>query len=143
MRYPPFGGENPINAVPRPNKDVPYLYFGPARLEPPRGSRVGTSSYRAPKRLYSGGPLLWGDKPWPKRRPSAEDARVGDVIMGNVELRATCSCGHSKLVSTEELRVRAEPIQMLRSLRFRCQQCRRSVCLGRGVSMHLLNGGNR
>lgn len=122
------------HAFPRPNKDVGYFYYGAVR-EPPRGSAG------RPRYLPAARPLTWGGEPWPRRQPSLEDARVGDVIAGNIELRASCSCGHSTVIGTEVLRARHEPTQMLRYLAFRCRQCGGSATLGHGVSMRVLKDG--
>jgi hypothetical protein len=127
---------DPIGAIPKPNKDVPYMYFGAGR-ELPRGAR------RRPRFMSTARPVSGSGSPWPKRRPSAEDVRVGDVIVGNVELRANCPCGHSKIVDAGTLRARREPTEMIRRLRFRCGQCRRFATLGHGVSMYVLNEGER
>lgn len=139
-RLPPcFPSEEPISAFPKPRKDVSYFYQGFGGLEPPRGSAMRSRFMSATRP----GPPTWGGEPWPRRRPSLEEARVGDVVVGNVELRANCACGHSKLVDAGALRGRHEPTQMLRHLRFRCRQCRRTATLGHGISMHAPKEGKR
>jgi hypothetical protein len=117
---------DPADFIPRPNKDVDYPYFG-ARM-PPELPRSRTQRpalpFRAPKRLHAAdAPLTWGGEPWPERRPARFDARVGDVLAGNLELRATCRCGHSAIVEPEELRRRFEPTDKVGRVTFYCRQC--------------------
>lgn len=112
---------------PRPNKDVPYGYFRGGGAERQRtSSPIPAAGWQ--KRLHQHGtPLMWGDEPWPKRKPPRFDARVGDVLAGNIVLRVSCRCGHSDVINPEELRRRFEPIERLKRLeeRFRCSQCGR------------------
>lgn len=123
--------DDPSDALPSPNKDIAYgfyvgrssarEFYAPAPVPRPR--------YRCPADLLHkpGTPLLWGDEPWPTRRPMRFDARVGDVLAGNVRLRATCACGHSAHVDPEALRRRFPPTEMLKHVEryVRCRQCGR------------------
>ena len=131
--------DDPTKAFPGPNKDIPYRdpgYAEPARGSSPRAKPLMVLPQRSTKRLHQAGtPVLWAAEPWPSRKPAVFDARVGDVLTGNVELRATCVCGHSALVPADELRRRHEPTEHLKRLRFVCSQCQRFIALGDGVSM--------
>jgi hypothetical protein len=121
--------QRPADWVPGPSQDFKYFDRSGGAKEPPRGSLVRARGPRTvvPVRAPKQGPVLWGDAPWPKRRPSRADARVGDVLVGNVVLRGNCACGHSAIVDAEELRARFDPAMPVRDLgdRFRCQQCGR------------------
>jgi hypothetical protein len=101
--------------IPGPKQDIDYPTLGPMPRERPRGKG----------RAFDRGRLL-DPRAWPVRRPTLAQARIGDVIAGNLELRATCRCGHSAIVESAAL-AKFDRNQPLRDIldKVRCTQCRR------------------
>lgn len=114
------------SGFPRRNQEA-HGYFGRGGAERPTSSPIPRAADWQKRLHQRGTPLMWGDKPWPRRKPARFHARVGDVLAGNIVLRISCRCGHSDVIDPEKLRRRFEPIERLKDLeqRFRCSQCGR------------------
>ncbi len=105
--------------LPRPRKDIDYPFFDlPAEAE-----RI--------KREIDG-PAVRSRRPfrkaeWPTRRPTPGQAQIGDVLAGNIALRATCACGHSAVVDPALLSAKYDATTRIDDIgsKLRCTQCRR------------------
>jgi hypothetical protein len=94
--------------IPRPRKDIDYDFHDlPAEAERIRRKLSRTS--------------------WPARRPTQQQAQIGDVLAGNVELHAGCACGHYAKVEPAVLAAKYAPSTRIEDIRrrVRCTQCRR------------------
>lgn len=100
--------------IPRPRQDIDYVYFD-LPLEAERIRHKLERKGRRPPPAQ-----------WPSRRPTPQQAQIGDVLAGNVELRATCVCGHSAKV-VPALLSKFGPYTRIADIRrkVRCTQCRR------------------
>lgn len=104
--------------VPRPNKDIDYYSDLSAEAD-----RIKHKLDRIDAR--PGQPFRRAE--WPTRQPKLYQAQVGDVLAGNIELRATCKCGHSAVVDRSVLGAKFDPRTRIIDIRrkVRCTQCQR------------------
>jgi hypothetical protein len=122
--------DRPEDAFPHPRQDIDYLAAG---IELPRGvsrrsfeNQVKLLQLRA-QRAKLDQPARFDRDAWPVRNPTLAQAQVGDVLAGNLELRANCRCGHSAVVDPRVLAAKFDSRDSLRRImdKVRCTQCRR------------------
>jgi hypothetical protein len=106
-----------VDWLPRPNKDIDYYTDLSAEADRIRREIDGPRNR----------PRLFRRADWPKQRPLLDQARVGDALVGHVELRASCACGHSAPVEARAVAAKFEATTRLADIRrkVRCTQCRR------------------
>ncbi len=111
------GGQLDVDWLPRPRKDIDY--YSDLSAEADRIKRRLDRTEIRPR------PFRRAD--WPKRKPTLSQARVGDALAGNIELRAACSCGHSAAVDVSVIAAKFDASTRIVDIKrkARCTQCRR------------------
>ncbi len=103
--------------LPRPRKDIDY--YSDLSAEADRIKRK-LDRTEIPTRHFK-------RAEWPRRKPTLSQARVGDALAGNIELRATCLCGHSAAVDVSVIAAKFNASTRIVDIKrkARCTQCRR------------------
>ncbi len=111
------GSKLDVDWLPRPSKDIDYYCDLSAEADRIKRKLDRTTSWPRPFKKAG----------WPKRKPTLSQARVGDALAHNIELRATCSCGHSAIIDVSVIAAKFSPSTRIVDIKrkARCTQCRR------------------
>jgi hypothetical protein len=127
-RTPP-NGDLDVDWVPRPKQDIDHPFFDLTREHERLKRALARTEQERVSYVRSKDSLIpaFRKSEWPVRNPIRNDAQIGDVLAGNVELRANCRCGHSATVDPAVLADKFDAKLMLYLIedRVRCTQCGR------------------